>query len=374
MILYIFIIVFLIMLSIGRLGKARPKTLLVMSLLFLWLLATVRALEIGNDTKTYFNLFQYIASTHDVSFYSTRYEKGFLILIKYFTYISNDFWMFLAIVNAYIYIAYYKFIDRFSANPLMSVAIFFLLGTWGQTLNVIRVQLAVASFIYAYFARREKKRLLCILFVVLAVSFQRISILYTIAFFIPPAYKKKAYIITTVGGLLAYGLLPRIMGIVVRFIPYFNNYLNSQSYVLGEVKLASILGFLVRVLVFYFGFVVLIRSRRVQKGSNGDYDIEDDADYTYQVNMSYIAAIVMFVSLNFNLLDRCSYFFALFSIVMIPNAIDKMKISSNRLVTKLAILLFCVAYFLVINIYRPDWNHIYPYVTFLCKRIERIKH
>jgi hypothetical protein len=353
MFFYIAIIILLMLLSIGRLGNIKPKTVLRIAMVLLWFIATVRSLKVGNDTQNYYNIFTSISKYHNLEIFSTRYEIGYLWLNELISHLTNNFWIFLAIVNTIIYYAYYKFIDMYSENPMMSVFLFFVLGIWGQTVNIIRLQLALAMMIYAFLLKEKRKILLCVICMVLAVSFQRISLIYAIGFIVPPKITKKGYVVAAMGTAVAYVLVPSIMSWVAGFIPYFSTYFSSSTYIIDDTKMASVISLLIRLFVFVFGLYVYIHLSENEK--------EVNSTFALQINMVFIAMMMMTLSLRFNLLDRCGYFFWLFAIVMLPNAIKRMKIESNRLIIMGLLIGVCILYFVVINVYRPSWNHIYPY-------------
>lgn len=365
MFFYFTIILFLLMFSIGRLGNIKQRTILCITMFLLWFLATIRSLEIGNDTQTYYNLYMNICRNHNLELFLSRYERGYLWLNELISHITNNFWIFLSIVNTIIYYAYYKFIDKYSMNPLLSVFLFFVLGIWGQTMNIIRLQLALAMIIYAFFFKEKKKRFLSIVCILVAVMFQRVSIVYVIGFFMPKKITRKGYAIAVIGTVVIYIFLPSFMVLIARYIPYFNIYLTSSTYVLDDTKIASIMGLLMRLVVFAFGLSIYLKNYR-------GYDLADkngeEENFSMQINMVFIAMLIMVVSLRFNLFDRCGYFFWLFGFVLIPNTIKRIQSKNNRKLAVGLVMILSILYFVIINIYRPDWNHIYPYSTVLFKK------
>lgn len=354
MFFYFTIISLLVIFSIGRLGNVKQKVILRLTMIILCFFATVRSLEIGNDTQTYYNLFMNICRSHNVSILSTRYEIGYLWLNELISYLTNNFWFFLFIINIIIYYAYYKFIDIYSINPMMSVFLFFVLGMWGQTMNIIRLQLALAMIIYAFLLKERRNKILCAICIILAVMFQRISLVYAIGLFVPRKVTRKGYIIVAMGAMVVFVFLPTFMSLVTSYIPYYMTYLTSSTYKLDEIQLASIIGVFMRLIVFLFSLYVYDK----QSVRMDDYGIKI---FSFQIYMVFIAMLIMIVSLRFNLLDRCGYFFSLFEIVLLPNAIKHLQMKSNRFIVVGLVLGVCVLQFVIINMYRPNWNHIYPY-------------
>lgn len=356
MIFYIGIISFLILFSIGSIRNIEQKTLLKISLFLLGMLATFRSLEIGNDTKNYYELYQNICLSHNFQSLTWRYEIGYLWLNNVISYITNNFTVFLGIINCFIYIVYYFFIKKYSKNYMMSVFLFFTLGIWGNTLNIIRLELAIAIALLSFMVLDSGKvnKFLGVGFTLVPVIFQRISIVYLLGIFTPKSINKKFLRTSFIIAIISTFLLPLILTYVGEFVPYFSEfYLQTGSmYSINNIKLASVMNMLMAMMVFLFGFIIYKNHNRKYNQSN---------DISLQINMVWISFLILMVSLRFNLIDRCSYFFWTFSIIMIPNALSCIESIPNRKILKFIIILLCVVYFFMTTIYRPEWNCIYPY-------------
>lgn len=361
MIFYYFIIVMLILFSIGRIGKVKNNTVLLFVMLCLWLLATIRSLDIGNDTKSYYELFNSIASGVNIQFWSSRYEIGYLLLNKLISRMTDNFWVFLSIVNAIIYFAYFLFFKNYSVNSIMSVFMFFTFGTWGQTVNILRLQLAIAMAIYAFICKDKKKYILMIVLLLLAFGFHRISLVFLLFLFVPQKISKKFYLVTIALTVVGISILPTLMQFVARYIPYFSAYISSSTYVFGEAKLATILSIVMRVLLLSVVWYFYLS----QAKENSWLTEAEEKILSYQFNMVFVSTLFMVLSLNFNLLDRCSYYYWTFAYVLVPNVLSRIDNYGNKHILRAFILLLGVAYFLIIIIYRPEWNHIFPYSSIL---------
>lgn len=354
MFIYLIIIFILALFTIGYVKDKNNSALYILMFCVLWGLASFRGISVGNDTQSYYRLFERIATTGDYANMTWRYEIGYLWINKLLTAFVKDFNLYLAIINAFIYYVYYKFIKRYSENKIFSVFLFFTLGIWGQTVNIIRLEIAIALSMVGYMLIDGNKKKSAFVVSLSSVLFQRISLLFLIGLFVPKKVKRKFYYFSSVIAGFAFLCLPVIVERMGGYSSYFSQYyLNSSSnYILGEIKLASILNMLLALGVFILGIFAL-RNK----------SIENDPRFVQQVNMVFIAFLILFASLRFNILDRCSYFFWVFSIVMIPNAVNRMKSGSNSLLLKFSIIIIGIAYFLVITIMKPEWNSLYPYVS-----------
>ena len=361
MIFYLIVIFILLLLSIGRIGKIKNETVLLFVMLYLWLIATIRSLDIGNDTKSYYDLFNSIANGANIQVWSTRYEIGYLLLNKLISRMTNNFWLFLSIVNAVIYFAYYLFFKNYSVNPIMSAFMFFTFGTWGQTVNIIRLQLAIAMAIYAFICKDKKKYILMIVLLLLAFGFHRISLVFLMYLFVPQTITKKFNIVAIVATAVGISILPTLMNIIAVYMPYFSTYLSSNTYVFGEAKLATIINIVMRLLLLGICWYFYLSQETVNSSLT---EIENHT-ISYQFNMVFVSTLLMVLSLRFNLLDRCSFYYLTFAYLLIPNVLSRIENNGNRSILRGFILLLGVAYFVIINTYRPEWNHIFPYSSIL---------
>ena len=79
----------------------------------------------------------------------------------------------------------------------------------------------------------------------------------------------------------------------------------------------------------------------------------------------YVGACILLLSFKFNLLDRVSDYFRIYSIILIPNLIKYVTSKDRRMIYSLSIIVLFVIYFSFIHLARPEWNNIYPYETWL---------
>ena len=359
MIYFVFIII-MIVFSIGYVKNVSQKEILKITMACLWALATFRSVSIGNDTINYKELFEYITLYGDYDIYIIRYEIGYLVLNDIISSFTNDFTFFIAIVNVYIYVAYYNFFKTYSANYMISVFLFFTLGYWGQTVNIIRLQLAIATCIYAVLCLDKGYLKTGKIVFFTSALFHKISIIYCLAILLRRKLSnRQCLIMLLVAGACLY-TFSNMLDVVREFSVYWEqSYSNESSeYLTGEIKIASVINWI-------FAVIVLLFSRMVIAQNIKYIDEQKKVMLAQQVNMVYMASLILLVSFQFNLIDRCAIFFSLFETVLIPNCIVLIRSKSLRYISLVTILVTGVMYFSVVNIYRPEWNHIYPYRTFL---------
>ncbi|WP_268234521.1 EpsG family protein [Anaerococcus porci] len=336
--------------------KSKNKFILKFTIFLLWFMATFRSLNVGNDTRSYYNLFNILHYTQDYTEMTWRFEEGFLFINKTISRYTNNFTIFLGIINSYIYMIYYYFIKNYSKNYCISLFLFITLGIWANTISILRLELAVTVVLTGYMMYDLKKanKLIATIYALISPLFQRISIVYSLGFLVPKRLSKKFIKWSSVIAIISIIILPYLMNIIGKIIPYFyEHYLYQGSkYLLNDVKLASVIKMFIYLSIFCFGILFY-------KSDKNKYYY--DNDLALQLNMTWVSFLILFVSLRFNLLDRCSYFFSVFSIVLIPNTLRRMKLKNNRIIITLLLVFLFTLYFIIIAIYKPEWNNIYPY-------------
>lgn len=357
MYIYIVMIALLFIFSFGRLGRISNIAIFRFFIVAMWFLASFRAITVGADTESYFRLFNDLAINHSVARWTWRYEEGYLIFNNIISYITDNFTVFLMIINTLFYAVYYKFITKYSRDYVFSALLFFVFGVWANTANVLRLEIAVVINLIAYMMIDSGKKILGRILPILGVFFQRISIVYILALFIPQKINKKFFKFSFLASLAVLVGLKVVLPYVGSFIPYFSEYYLSgtSSYVIGEIKQASIINTIVFLAIFLFCYRVYINNHYLVD-ENEKKVIEGELVYVY------VSFLFMMVSLGFNLLDRCTYFFFTFAIVLIPNILSMISDRNNRVMLKFLIALFGILYFFIINVLRPEWNGIVPYL------------
>ena len=158
--------------------------------------------------------------------------------------------------------------------------------------------------------------------------------------------------------LLVLFFLRPIMSVVSNYIPYFKVYLNSSTYGIGEPQIATVIGILIRIVVLIFAAYFFNKSK-------ANYSSDLNERISYYINMVIVSLLIMIASLGFNLLDRCNYFYWLFALVLIPEIIDRASLESNKRIITISTYSVGILFFIIVNVFRPEWNHIIPYESIL---------
>lgn len=82
----------------------------------------------------------------------------------------------------------------------------------------------------------------------------------------------------------------------------------------------------------------------------------------YFCRISLIITISLsLIGLTNNIMGRVSGYFSLVTLIIISSVLHNMKNLHMKLFVYGLIIILYVAYFIIVLLYRPDWNHLVPY-------------
>lgn len=321
------------------------KTTVLLMFVLLWVLTAFRSSEIGNDTRNYIGVFESIYNFGpNLGIYMERGYQLFNYFIGHV--IGNDPHMFLIICATIIYVPVVLYIYKHSENYYLSLCLFFCLLFSFYT-NTIRQGLASVLGLIAYYEIKKGKKLIPIILIILASSFHYSAIVLFI-FFFKKAMPKKYSTCLVIGAVLVavsiLGIPNRMIGVVA---PRYLNYFQSDR--VGSGYLALTYELIINVVFCWFAYFAL----KDGENSNG----ED----TQLIKTVFAGSLfITCLAFNMNLIARANNFFMLVAVIELPNMIRKKYKGKGYLIAWLVIIIM-LAYFMVVQYLRPEWNHLYPY-------------
>ena len=116
MLIYIFLLIIIFLLDIiikpNTSSKRRKRFLGLCMLLFL-MISMFRDVSVGADTKQFYDAFTIIGNRSlELSFEYSRYEKGFILLCKLLSIVSNNPQILIIITSLFINCVVFKFIEN----------------------------------------------------------------------------------------------------------------------------------------------------------------------------------------------------------------------------------------------------------------------
>lgn len=311
-------------------------------ILLFWFLTAFRGSYIGNDTEAYLNYYKSIAHYGVNSNYAI--EMGYQYFCLFLSKITPNPYFLLIVCATICYSICGWYIYKHSNNILFSLVFLFCIAFSCFT-NTIRQALAMVIVLIAYSKIKDGKKVLPIILILLAASFHTSALICLLWFahkFIP---KKPLTVVwfALIGAVLSgSGILNLLL---VTILKEYQNYFTSEYSNSGWLGVSY---YLLRAFVFYLFIYIAYKNSIKERNSS--------------LAISNSVLLIFLVSLGFsvNLFARASEYFLLITVVDVPNVFQSGKIR-NRNFWMMIMGGIMLAYFVVVLIVRPDWNHLYPY-------------
>lgn len=363
--LIIYIVLWGLVLGTGKQPKIKRRLYIILTFGLFTVLAAFRAENIGNDTVEYLRIFKDISLAGDMSNYIWRYEIGYLWLNKILSLLTPQPQIILIVTSVIIMVGFARFIYKHSQMPWLSTYLFFTLGYYGMSMNTIRLSIAIVIILFSYDYLRKQELIKFILAVILAFLFHRTAIVFLLAWPITKLkFNYKTVMYAGIGSVLIYTIFPIILRILLKIFPTYEYYLGSL-YLNGEIRLASVMNLLVGISIIVMGVFVNYHKQNntIAYANNNTLNIAERKilDGQFMTLLLVAGTSVIFISFNFNLLNRVGDYFLVFSIVYLPNAIKQLKDKKLEILIIYTVVVLFFAYSTMILIMRPEWNIIYPY-------------
>lgn len=377
MIVYIILLLTLLITALIFLFNRKTKNKIqfaIFAFLQLFFIAGFRSYDVGVDAEAYIGLFNVLKgmSFNQIMDFEIYYEKGYMILnhiIQYFT--LND--QSILITTSFIIISsIIVLIYKYSEEMFLSVYLFITLTFYYSSMNIIRQYVAMAILTYSISFVKKRKIIPFTLIVFIASLFHSTALIFLIVYLFP-LFKfsyKKTLITISATTIITIFLFP-IIGFILTKIPQYQEHIGY----LGSNKLASILKTAVLLCIFLFGLsfkyhehekpdkICKINTITEFEDMSKEIVIKNSDENIFSF-MILIATMISLVSIRMSILGRVSEYFALYSIIYIPNVINKIKSNNIKNLVVFVVVLFALLYNAVIFIYRPEWYQVTPYNFF----------
>lgn len=347
-----FLIFSIIMIIIGIImgcekNRYVDKIYLIFFCLVFCSMAALRGRYIGNDTDTYLRLFSSISElplSIDISF--GRFEKGFVLLNKFLSFISTNPQIILIFSSMVTYIALYIFIRRESKHYWISIILFLINGYYRLSMSAIRQMIAISILIFGYYALKEKKYIKYMIIATVAFSIHSSAIVPAIIIYIATLNWKKFYykILLTISivVMLSKDIIIKLVSMFFNFSRYIGSKYDDG------INIASIM----LVLMCLACLLVIYYSNKKDYNSNIFFKIE------------FIRLCMLLIALRLNSIDRMADYFFVFEIVGVTNALSKYKYQNTRQILLISLFFCYILYSVIWGVMRPDTQMIWPYKTF----------
>jgi hypothetical protein len=323
----------------ARRNRDVVNLLALFSLLALWFLTAFRSEAIGNDTGAFLDYFDRFSRGIDLS---AKTEPGYQLLNYLIGRITPDHHAFLIIMAALIYGGAGLYLFKYAHNTAVSACLFFALF-FSPFVAMYRQGIAMVIALYGYQLLKNGKRIPAALVFLLATSFHVSALVCFLLFFDLSILQKRWFVFLTAAlcaVLAGSGALREAVELV---LPRYAHYFESRYASTGWLAVSY---YLISYLVLYF-FV----SGSVIPGNRPD-----------RTTAAAFAFLVFFAAFGYavNVFTRAGEYFLLIAVTEFPNMMYRKKIANYRFWLLAACSVFLLM-FLATLLFRPGWNHLYPY-------------
>lgn len=352
-----------------QIGSSEQNRLfLVMCLGYLTVLACFRGMNVGNDTRSYYNLFLFYTgqvSVQNISSAGLRWmsniEIGYRLLNKYFGTIWHNYQAFISVIAIVSYLVLGRFVKKYSSNVALSVILIFLMF-YSSYMNLLRQIIALSIVLLAFDALNAKKTFRFVIGVLVAtILFHHSAI---ICLLLLPMSKSKcskklAYLSVTMAALVvAFGRIPAIMSFL-NITTGYTDVAAGSSIVFSIIKNFA-------VLLFSWYLTNIRSSSTLQDTSNSKLNPKISDNLISWI--PFICLLISVCALGMPVATRFELYFEIFLIVLIPRMITTCaRMPSNIRVVVNTLLLTLLIYNAGKIVYRPEWVTEFSYYPFWSK-------
>ncbi|WPL42904.1 EpsG family protein [Priestia megaterium] len=344
------------------------KMWLVFLLLPLFFMAALRAPTVGTDTLNYYQSYLIISQESFFSESASRMEIGYVMLARLLSTLGLDFLGFQIVTTAFIFFSFGKFILKYSKNIAFSVYFFVASRMFFATMNISRQYIAVAILLLSVEFIKKRQFLKFFLIVLLASLFHTTAIVFLVIYPIVQLrlnFKKTIVFISLgiVSGILFDYIVQLFINITGRYQEYLaGGYFNFEGNVAIYFNLLiNFSFFIVGVLIRYWDIPIKMNNNCDKLKGLGIRKVKLISNETIWYASCLITFILSIVGLNSTIMDRIETYFTVFFLAYIPSLVQGIKSKEIRVIVTGSIVIGLFANFVLIMIYRPNWNLVFPY-------------
>lgn len=327
----------------------KNTAIIIIFCLILTFLSACRKYTVGVDSIQYYTNYT-LLGTHSDILQVTRYESGFKLLCEFlYTINSNPQFLFI-ITSLFIIPSVCRFISKHSSNKILSLILYLTLNVYFFELTGLRQAIAIAIMVYAYDALLNNKKMIFSILIILASLFHQSALLLLLIFilFDKIKYNNKVYFKVLLFTLVSFFAFQPLLGL---FSKYFSKY---AGYIGSDFGTENYFGALFQFLLS-FAIYTVCHFIYVKNSTNSNRNTE------FLLKCSALAMYFYAMSMKMSIVGRMAPYFMIYSIILIPNIEKYISTQKNKLLFIVCTLFIAISYWLIIAIYRPEWNGVIPY-------------
>lgn len=331
-------------------NKSKQNILLGILLFFQFtIIAVLRHEYVGADLITYIEYFNYVSSSVITDFERKimSFEIGYVLLNKIVSYFTSDSRILIIIIDSFIYISFCRFIVKYSKIPWLSFFMFVALGYYSHIYNIQRQFIAIAILTYSIHYALNKQFFKFILLVLLSMSIHKTAIVFLLIY---PIVKIEFNIQTIIILFICICLFMYTFANVI--LQYFMKLLEYEAYSDVMVEDTGYGMLILLLIVVIASYALCAKYKKSNKIINLFF------------NILVVSLFLQVLAIKFNLFGRVVMYFAVYMIILIPNAISLIKSRDVRNVSSVIVGIFVTLYFFRYIVIENVGSGIMPYRFF----------
>lgn len=316
------------------------------------LIAAFRDVSVGADTLQFCTWYGIIGSLPVEDIATTRYEIGFVVFCKALYSLSPNYQLLLCVSSVVIFSSIAAIVYRYSEDVVFSAFLLVSLALYTSYLNIMRQALAMAFILFGIMRLLNNRKFSFIVFVLIAVLFHKSAILALV--FLPLMNIKFSR--RVVVSYIAISLICYLFAVQITDAAAI--VLSKDEFYRAKYMQANYYGALIR--VAFYSVIALICANYFTLSTRMS-EASSDQNLVMHAVMLWLLFTVM--GARIEILGRFSVYFGVFALIAIPNALSLPEIANEerKMVTTVMVVL-TISYFVVIGVFRPEWQGAIPYV------------
>lgn len=361
MTIYIILIALMIVLfTIAGGRKNTQRLVLAIGFFLLWLLASFKGVDVGADSTAYYAYFNNVYNglidpLQEGSIFFSGEDMGFeygyrlynLLIVQF----TGSFFVFSAIMYAFIYYSFYRYIVRNSYDYRISFIVFYALMFFGS-LVFFREYIALAILTWSYKFLIEMKPWRFVMIVLFATLFHQMSIIFLLAYALRLAnlrYNARTVVLMSLFASVGFVVVPLLIGIAASVSPRYGVYLDKVN----SFEVGSIL------ILFILLGVFLAMSYLYSK-------IKDKTSLdTYNLYVVALMCVVGILSVRVSWFARVGDYFTILAVIGIAHLVYRSGGVQKNYKLTIALLVYILLFAFASLWLKPEWLQIVPYTTII---------
>ena len=383
MLIYFIITLMIALVGIGihaNKNMKRRRDFLIFSFGLMILVASLRAPSVGIDLAGHYaKRFEQIAfyNWKDIPKFSvfSTYEIGYCYYCKFLSMINSNVQFYIFVTSLIVYGTMGYLIYKKSSDVILSTMLVIFSCQYYMYMNIIRQALAVSVVLIGYIFLDKSKRSISdyikfALFVLVASTFHDSAILCLVMIvFDKMQFRRRDILLSGVITMICYVVYSKLFVFVANLISNDNgsyvSYMEKAGENVGNMNLQTITLLVLTAGAFFIGAYFLIWKKK-------EYYCDDTREVSSIIKnenlllyMGLMATVCRLLIFKMNIINRFSYYFIPFTILLYPYAIDRITYTPNRKVIRTAVYFSYGLYFVWMTIsFANKFYGTVPYIPF----------